>query len=67
MTNISNYFLLKSGFLAQENAFHQQDFLCDDGSIPRYHEGKFDKIVGIIGGQHSEISVQVSLFFYHRL
>lgn len=48
------------GYLAGENKYHEADFMCNDGSIPTYRGGKFDKVIGVIGGQTSEVSVQMA-------
>jgi hypothetical protein len=48
-----------SGFIAHSNQFHEQVFTCSDGSSAQFTNSQFDKIIGIIGGQSSSISIQV--------
>lgn len=37
------------------------DFRCGNGSQPPiYKEGRFDRVVGLIGGQSSETSIQLA-------
>ncbi|XP_068226599.1 metabotropic glutamate receptor 3-like isoform X2 [Palaemon carinicauda] len=48
------------GFLAGQNQYHTSEFMCGDGSIPLFRGGQFDKVVGVIGGQSSSISVQMA-------
>nr|APC26117.1 metabotropic glutamate receptor type 3 [Homarus americanus] len=48
------------GYLAGHNKYHQSEFTCGDGSAPTYRGGEFDKVVGVIGGQQSSVSVQMA-------
>lgn len=48
------------GFLAGQNQYHNSEFTCGDGSSPVYRGGKFDKVVGVVGGQRSSVSVQMA-------
>ncbi|XP_063870187.1 metabotropic glutamate receptor 3-like [Scylla paramamosain] len=48
------------GFLAGQNQYHEREFTCTDGSTPVYRGGQFDKVVGVIGGQRSSVSVQIA-------
>nr|XP_053632129.1 metabotropic glutamate receptor 3-like [Cherax quadricarinatus] len=48
------------GFLAGQNKHHKPEFTCGDGSSPTFRDVQFDKVVGVIGGQHSSVSVQMA-------
>ncbi|KAK7015134.1 hypothetical protein SK128_026155 [Halocaridina rubra] len=48
------------GFLAGQNQYHHAEFTCGDGTSPAYKGGQFDKVVGVIGGQRSSVSVQMA-------
>ncbi|XP_067127644.1 metabotropic glutamate receptor 3-like isoform X1 [Centruroides vittatus] len=48
------------GFIARRNAHDEQQFTCSDGSVPQYREGMFDRVVGVIGGQSSAVSIQLA-------
>ncbi|XP_076318427.1 metabotropic glutamate receptor 3-like isoform X1 [Tachypleus tridentatus] len=47
------------GFIARTNS-HEQQFMCQDGSVPEFGDGSFDRVVGIIGGQSSSVSIQLA-------
>ncbi|XP_077509503.1 metabotropic glutamate receptor 2-like [Amblyomma americanum] len=44
------------GFIARSSA----GFACADGSSPAYRHGAFDRVVGVIGGQSSAVSIQLA-------
>ncbi|UYV82325.1 hypothetical protein LAZ67_21001719 [Cordylochernes scorpioides] len=46
------------GFIARSDSDHQ--FRCRDGSAPRFRDGSFDRVVGVIGGQSSAVSIQLA-------
>ncbi|XP_054719019.1 metabotropic glutamate receptor 3-like [Uloborus diversus] len=48
------------GFVARNNAHNDRQFRCGDGTIPVYRDGSFDRVVGIIGGQSSSVSIQLA-------
>ncbi|XP_063988055.1 metabotropic glutamate receptor 6-like [Diachasmimorpha longicaudata] len=48
------------GFIAHGNEFHEQEFQCSDGSIPRFLGGSFDKVVAVLAAQSSSITLQVA-------
>ncbi|XP_035218616.1 metabotropic glutamate receptor 3-like, partial [Stegodyphus dumicola] len=48
------------GFIARNNAHVERQFLCHDGSVPVFRDGSFDRVVGIIGGQSSSVSIQLA-------
>ncbi|XP_045621093.2 metabotropic glutamate receptor 3 isoform X2 [Procambarus clarkii] len=48
------------GYLAGQNEHHQAEFTCGDGSAPTFRSGLFDKVVGVIGGRDSAVSVQMA-------
>ena len=48
------------GFIAHVNEFHQTEFQCSDGSVPKFYRGGFDKVVAVLGGQSSAVTLQVS-------
>ncbi|XP_022250369.1 metabotropic glutamate receptor 3-like [Limulus polyphemus] len=47
------------GFIARSN-YHEEQFTCSDKSMPKFSNGNFDRIVGIIGGQSSSVSIQLA-------
>ncbi|XP_076315691.1 metabotropic glutamate receptor 3-like [Tachypleus tridentatus] len=47
------------GFIARSN-YHEEQFTCSDKSMPKFSNGHFDRIVGIIGGQSSSVSIQLA-------
>ncbi|KAG8179572.1 hypothetical protein JTE90_016139 [Oedothorax gibbosus] len=49
------------GFIARNNAHSgEPQFLCSGGQVPTYRQGSFDRVVGIIGGQSSSVSIQLA-------
>ncbi|CAN7943214.1 unnamed protein product, partial [Ixodes pacificus] len=44
------------GFIARSS----MGFSCADGSSPAYRSGAFDRVVGVIGGQSSAVSIQLA-------
>lgn len=49
------------GFIARNNhKYAENTFTCTDGSYPRYKSGSYDRVVGIIGGQSSAVSIQLA-------
>ncbi|KAG0710209.1 Metabotropic glutamate receptor 3 [Chionoecetes opilio] len=48
------------GFFAGQNQYHDKDLTCGDGTLPVYSGTKFDKVVGVIGGQRSSVSVEIA-------
>ncbi|KAL3258943.1 hypothetical protein MRX96_016611 [Rhipicephalus microplus] len=44
------------GFIARSSV----GFACADGSSPAYRHGAFDRVVGVIGGQSSAVSIQLA-------
>ncbi len=48
-------------FVARTNRrLSEPEFTCTDGSPPTYKYGQFDRILGLIGGQSSEVSLQLA-------
>ncbi|XP_076361004.1 metabotropic glutamate receptor 3-like [Tachypleus tridentatus] len=47
------------GFIARSNSREQQ-FKCHDGSMPSFSDGSFDRMMGIIGGRSSSVSIQLA-------
>ncbi|XP_022240495.1 metabotropic glutamate receptor 4-like, partial [Limulus polyphemus] len=47
------------GFIARSNS-GEQEFQCHDGSMPRFSDGSFDRMMGIIGGRSSSVSIQLA-------
>ncbi|KAF2357748.1 Receptor ligand binding region [Trinorchestia longiramus] len=52
-----------TGQLAAQNAYHDMGFTCSNGSAPSFLGGRYDKVVGVIGGQKSSVSVQMANVF----
>lgn len=50
-----------TGFIAHVNEYHEQEFQCSDGSIPRFLGGGFDKVVAVLAAQSSSVTLQVSI------
>ncbi|XP_068084328.1 metabotropic glutamate receptor 3 [Anabrus simplex] len=48
------------GFIAHFNEFHDQDFMCNDGSLPVFRARGFDQVVAVIGAQSSSVTIQVA-------
>ncbi|XP_054165125.1 metabotropic glutamate receptor 3-like, partial [Oppia nitens] len=49
------------GFIARKNAhLVDKEFSCMDGSLPKFREGSYDRVVGVIGGQSSTVSIQLA-------
>lgn len=48
------------GFIARNDANQDGHFTCRDGSVPRFRNGSFDNVVGVIGGQSSAVSIQLA-------
>ncbi|KAI1309377.1 Metabotropic glutamate receptor 3 [Halotydeus destructor] len=49
------------GFIARNNEYYgERKFTCSDGTLPKYREGSFDRVMGIIGGQSSAVSIQLA-------
>ncbi|XP_018497554.1 metabotropic glutamate receptor 3 [Galendromus occidentalis] len=49
------------GFIARNNVYDSgKEFTCSDGSVPTYRNGSFDRVVGVIGGQSSSVSIQLA-------
>ncbi|GFY53526.1 metabotropic glutamate receptor, partial [Trichonephila inaurata madagascariensis] len=38
----------------------ERQFRCSDGTVPTFREGSFDRVVGVIGGQSSSVSIQLA-------
>lgn len=52
--------MLKS-FVARRNLrLKEPEFQCADHTPPVYKFGQFDRVLGIIGGQSSEVSLQLA-------
>lgn len=53
-----------SGFIAHYNDNEgntaSPEFVCNDGTAPKYRGGHFDKVVALIGEQSSEVTMQVN-------
>ncbi|RWS06886.1 metabotropic glutamate receptor 3-like protein, partial [Dinothrombium tinctorium] len=48
-------------FIARNNEnYANPQYLCSDGSSPKFRDGSFDRIVGVIGGQSSAVSIQLA-------
>ncbi|CAG7820054.1 unnamed protein product, partial [Allacma fusca] len=47
-------------FIAHLNEHHVTEFQCMDGSPAKFKQGKFDRVIGVIGGQSSSVSIQVA-------
>lgn len=49
------------GFIARNNAQQEsREYRCADGSAPLFRNGSFDRVVGVIGGQSSAVSIQLA-------
>ncbi|XP_043242498.1 metabotropic glutamate receptor 3-like [Amphibalanus amphitrite] len=48
------------GFFSRANRHHRVDFVCGDGQPPAYRNNSYDRMVGVIGGQSSAVSIQVA-------
>ncbi|XP_033223425.1 metabotropic glutamate receptor 8-like [Belonocnema kinseyi] len=48
------------GFIAHVNEFHKREFECSDGSVPKFYRGGFDKVVAVLAGQSSSVTLQVA-------
>ncbi|CAL1298592.1 unnamed protein product [Larinioides sclopetarius] len=48
------------GFIARNNAHHEKQFRCLDGTVPTFRDGSFDRVMGVIGGQSSSVSIQLA-------
>ncbi|KAF8778931.1 Metabotropic glutamate receptor 7 like protein [Argiope bruennichi] len=48
------------GFIARNNAHHERQFRCSDGTVPTFRDGSFDRVMGVIGGQSSSVSIQLA-------
>jgi metabotropic X receptor len=51
-----------SGFIAHNNAHHtdEPEYRCKDGSSPSYYESNLERMVAVVGGQSSSVSIQVA-------
>ncbi|PSN47267.1 Metabotropic glutamate receptor 8 [Blattella germanica] len=49
------------GFIAHFNQYHEPEFACQDGSIPKFRGGGFDRVVAVVGGQSSSVTIQVAM------
>lgn len=47
------------GFIAHVNEYHDQEFQCSDGSVPKFLGGGFDKVISVIAAQSSSVTLQV--------
>ncbi|KAG1685964.1 Metabotropic glutamate receptor 3 [Nymphon striatum] len=48
------------GFMTRGQQFQKGNFVCANGDKPVYASGRFDNIVGVIGGQSSAVSIQLA-------
>ncbi|XP_034939514.1 metabotropic glutamate receptor 3-like [Chelonus insularis] len=48
------------GFIAHINEYHEQEFQCSDGSVPRFEGEGFDKVVTVLAEQSSSVTLQVA-------
>ncbi|XP_059490999.1 metabotropic glutamate receptor 2-like [Neocloeon triangulifer] len=50
------------GFIAHNNAHHSEEpeYRCSDGKAPEYYDSNLERIVAVIGGQSSSVSIQVA-------
>ncbi|CAG5104224.1 Similar to Grm4: Metabotropic glutamate receptor 4 (Mus musculus) [Cotesia congregata] len=48
------------GFIAHVNEYHDTEFQCSDGSVPRFLGGGFDKVVSVLAAQSSSVTLQVA-------
>ncbi|XP_037075389.1 metabotropic glutamate receptor-like [Pollicipes pollicipes] len=48
------------GFFSRVNTHHRSEFVCGDGKPPVYGDGSYQRMVGVIGGQSSAVSIQVA-------
>ena len=49
-----------TGFFSRANRHHRADFVCSNDELPAYRNNSYDRMVGVIGGQSSAVSIQVS-------
>lgn len=62
-----------SGFIAHYNDNEgntaSPEFVCNDGTAPKYRGGHFGKVVALIGEQSSEVTMQVNpnKWYFHEL
>ncbi|XP_057342026.1 metabotropic glutamate receptor 3-like isoform X2 [Microplitis mediator] len=45
---------------AHVNEYHDQEFQCSDGSVPKFLGGGFDKVASVIAAQSSSVTLQVA-------
>ncbi|XP_035705596.1 metabotropic glutamate receptor 3 isoform X2 [Folsomia candida] len=48
------------GFISHYNEYHEREFHCDNGSPAKFMSGQFDRVIGVIGGQSSSVSIHVA-------
>ncbi|KPM08700.1 glutamate-gated metabotropic ion channel receptor-like protein [Sarcoptes scabiei] len=53
----------KSFVARSDRALSTPEFYCKDKSDVIFKKGQFDKIVGFVGGQSSEVSLQLANLF----
>lgn len=56
----SHLSIFSPGFIAHVNEFHEQEFQCLDGSVPKFLGGGFDKVVAVLAAQSSSVTLQAS-------
>lgn len=50
------------GLISHYNNHHETEFQCSDGSPAKFRYGNTDRIVGVIGGQSSSVTIQVNKY-----
>ncbi|CAL8138072.1 unnamed protein product [Orchesella dallaii] len=55
--------IFMKSLISHYNEYHETEFQCSDGSAAKFRNGNFDRIVGVIGGQSSSVTIQVSSIF----
>lgn len=48
------------GFISKYGEHHDDQFVCNDGSPAKYRGKEFGRVIGVIGGQSSQVSIQVA-------
>ena len=51
------------GVIAAENVHPGFDFTCSDKKPPEYKKKNYDKVIGLVGGQSSEVSIELANVF----
>ncbi|XP_043461432.1 metabotropic glutamate receptor 8-like isoform X2 [Leptopilina heterotoma] len=48
------------GFIAHFNEFHMTQYKCLDGSVPKFFNGGFDKVVAVLAAASSSVTLQIA-------